>query len=90
MITVNLRLKLIACAVFGLAQLACYKSVVANEFDIDLRQLNEITPPPGFRINGDNIDRYAAIVDRELATFVRQGWVTLSVGELTSCRPHPA
>jgi hypothetical protein len=89
-ITVNLRLMLFACAIFGLAQLACYKSVVANEFDIDLRQLNEITPPPGFRINGDNIDRYAAIVDRELATFVRQGWVTLSVGELTSFRPHAA
>ncbi|MFP6682728.1 MAG: DUF1329 domain-containing protein, partial [Gammaproteobacteria bacterium] len=28
--------------------------------------------------------------DRELATFVRQGWVTLSVGELTSFRPHAA
>lgn len=62
----------------------------ASEFEIEFSQLSEITPPPGFRIDAGNIDRFAYIVDTELAAFVRDGWVTLPVGELTSFRPHAA
>ncbi len=68
--------------------MSCHSS--ADEFEIDFQQLNEITPAPGFRIDAANVDRYAYIVDPELARFVRDGWVTLPVGELTSFRPHAA
>ena len=82
------RFRLITLFVLTLVQALAWSA--ASEFEIDLRQLSEITPPAGFRIDETNIDQYAAIVDRELAGFIRQAWVTLTVGELTSFRPHAA
>jgi len=81
---------LVVLVAIGVLPLLPYGDVFANEFEIDFQQLREITPPPGFHINRQNIDRYAFIVDTELAQFVRQGWVSLAVGELTSFRPHAA
>jgi len=74
----------------GLAALSFSTLALPSEFDIDFQQLDEISPPPGLHINTENIDRYAYIIDPELASFVRQGWVTLTVGELISFRPHAA
>lgn len=86
----RLPMVLAVCAAIGLSPVSPCDRVFAEEFEIDWQQLSEITPPPGSRIDGGNIERYAFIVDRELALFVRQGWVSLAVGELTSFRPHAA
>lgn len=84
------RFNLIALTLLGLVHAALAMPAAASEFEIEFDQLREITPPPGLQINRANIDRYAAIVDAELAAFVREDWVTLTVGELTSLRPHAA
>lgn len=81
---------MIVLTALGLIQVALTMPLAASEFEIEIDQLNEITPPPGLLINRANIDRYAAIVDAELADMVRQDWVNLTVGELISFRPHAA
>ena len=84
------RHKFAALIIIALIQTALAMPSAANEFEIEFEQLNEITPPSGFKIDRANIDHYTAIVDEELADFVREGWLTLTVGELTSFRPHAA
>ena len=62
----------------------------AADFDLDLEQLNELSPAPGSIINTDNLARYAAFIDRDFAHFVDTGAVSLIVAEPLSFPPPEA
>ena len=60
----------------------------ADEFDIDLAAVQEVAPPTGTIIGADNVKDYIDVVDPDLAGLIAQGWVTITVGEPMSFRPH--
>ncbi len=62
----------------------------AAGFDLDLAELNEISPRPGSAVDSASLARNAHLVDRELARFIEGGFATLTVGEPVSFTPHPA
>ena len=41
-----------------------------SEFDLDVEELNEISPRPGTVIGSENFERYAHLFDRDFAKFV--------------------
>lgn len=63
--------------------------VHAGDFDIDLVQLQELSPPPGTVISADGLDQYRQVLDPDLAEMIAQGWYTITVGEPLSFDPHP-
>ncbi len=60
----------------------------ADEFDIDLAAIQEMGPAPGTLINADNVQDYLDVIDTDLAGLISQGWLTVTVGEPLSFRPH--
>ncbi len=85
--TLRLRLSYLYLLV-GLIQVVF--PVGADEFDIDAAAVQEIAPPPGTVIGTDNIQSFLDIVDSDLADLIAQGWLTITVGEPLSFRPHSA
>lgn len=65
-------------------------AVSADEFDIDLAALEDIAPPTDTIIGSDNIKHFLDVVDPDLADLISQGWLTITVGEPMSFRPHEA
>ena len=65
-------------------------AVSADEFDIDLAALEDIAPPTDAIIGSDNIKHFLDVVDPDLADLISQGWLTITVGEPMSFRPHEA
>ena len=65
-------------------------AVSADEFDIDLVALEDIAPPTDTIIGSDNIKHFLDVVDPDLADLISQGWLTITVGEPMSFRPHEA
>jgi hypothetical protein len=64
-------------------------AAVAGEFDFDLTQAQSLSPPVGTVINAANLDQAAALIDPDFATLIRDGWVSITVGEPLSFEPHP-
>ena len=60
----------------------------ADEFDIDPATLIELAPPTGTIIGADNVQTYIDQIDPDLAGLIAQGWLTITVGEPLSFRPH--
>ena len=63
---------------------------LAAEFDLDLDELNEISPRPGTVIGPENFERYAHLFDRDFAKFVEGGFTSIEVDPPLSFKPHPA
>lgn len=61
----------------------------AGDFDIDLAQIQELSPPPGTVIESGSIEQYRQVLDSDLADLIAQGWLTITVGEPLSFDPHP-
>ncbi len=64
--------------------------VGADEFDIDITAIQEMGPAPGTIIGADNVQEYLDVVDTDLADLIAQGWLTITVGQPLSFRPHEA
>ncbi len=75
-----------ACCVYLLGVAA---SAPAGDFDIDLTELQELSPAPGTVIGAEGLDQYRQVLDPDLADLVAQGWLTITVGEPLSFDPHP-
>ncbi|MBI2799699.1 MAG: DUF1329 domain-containing protein [Gammaproteobacteria bacterium] len=67
---------------------SCAAAVSAGDFDIDLAQIQELSPPPGSVISGEGLDKYRQVLDPDLADLIAQGWYTITVGEPLSFAPH--
>ena len=59
---------------------------LAAEFDLDVEELNEISPRPGTVIGSENFERYAHLFDRDFAKFVEGGFRSSRI-PLSSSRP---
>lgn len=64
--------------------------VVADEFDIDMAAIQEVAPPAGTIIGADNVQSFLDVIDTDLGALIAQGWLTVTVGEPLSFRPHEA
>jgi len=64
-------------------------SAQAGDFDFDLARASELSPPPGTVIGADNLEQAEQLLDPDWAEVIRQGWVTITVGEPLSFDPHP-
>ena len=64
-------------------------TAAAGDFDIDLAQIQELSPPPGTVIAAAGLDQYKQVLDPDLADLIAQGWYTITVGEPLSFDPHP-
>lgn len=73
----------------GLMLLALTIPVLAGDFDLDLVQIQELSPPPGTVIGAEGLDQYRQVLDPDLADLIAQGWYTITVGEPLSFDPHP-
>ncbi|SVE47865.1 uncharacterized protein METZ01_LOCUS500719, partial [marine metagenome] len=67
---------------------ACFAS--AAPFELDIIELKEISPRPGTRITSQNFEQFDHLIDKDIGLFVDKGLLSLTVGEPTSFRPHPA
>jgi hypothetical protein len=65
------------------------KQAAAGDFDIDLAQIQELSPPPGTVITAEGLDAYRQVLDPDVADLIAQGWYTITVGEPLSFDPHP-
>ena len=62
----------------------------AGGFDFDVAQAQELSPPVGTVIGPDNLEQSAQLLDPDLAALIRQGWVTIQVGEPMAFDVHPS
>jgi hypothetical protein len=62
----------------------------AGTFDIDLAQIQEMSPAPGTVIASDGVDQYQQILDPDIIALIKQGWLTIKVGEPLSFDPNKA
>ena len=59
-------------------------------FEIDIEELQEISPRPGTRITDKNFPSYSHLIDPDLGIFIANKFFSFTVGEPISFRPHPA
>ena len=62
----------------------------AGDFDFDQAGAAAVSPVPGTEVTAANVDQLAEIVDVDLAALIKDGWMTITVGESISFDPHPA
>lgn len=74
---------------WGAVTLLCCVAATAGDFDLDLAQIQELSPPPGTVIGADGLDAYRQILDPDIAEIIAQGWYMITVGESLSFDPHP-
>jgi len=87
---VPLSCRLFAQGVFaGVLTFAIAPCAVAGDFDLDVAQIQELSPPPGTVITAEGLEQYRQILDPDLADLIAQGWYTVTVGESMSFDPHP-
>lgn len=78
--------RFLLCSGVVLATLSC--GAYAGDFDFDLAQATELSPPVGTVIAADNLAQFAQYVDPDFAELIKQGWVTITVGEPMSFDQH--
>lgn len=64
-------------------------TAMAGDFDLDLTQLQELSPEPGTVISSANVAEYRQVLDPDLADLIGQDWYAITVGEPLSFDPHP-
>ncbi|MFT4583428.1 MAG: hypothetical protein ACI915_003939 [Gammaproteobacteria bacterium] len=62
----------------------------ADEFDIDRAAIDNVAPPIGTVIGPDNVASFLDVLDPDLAALISQEWLTVTVGQPLSFRPHEA
>lgn len=77
------------CAGAGLLLATNSLAAQAGDFDLDMAQIQELSPPPGTVIGADGLAQYRQVLDPDLADLIAQGWYTITVGEPMSFAPHP-
>jgi len=70
--------------------LVCGGAAAADDFALDLTELAEIGPRPGTVVDAGNLPRHAHLLDADFGRLVAGGFVSLTVTESESFRPHPA
>ena len=60
----------------------------ADGFDYDIDVAKELSPPVGLVISPSNLESARQLLDPDLAGLIEKGWLTLTVGEPLSFRPH--
>lgn len=83
-------MKALASLLWSAFALLFVAPAVAGDFDLDLDELNELSPRPGSVIDSNTLARYAAYLDQDFARFIAAGTATLLVGEPTSFMPPEA
>ncbi len=78
----------LASLVWSAFALIFASSAPAGDFDLDLDELNELSPRPGSVIDAASLPRYAAFLDQDFARFIANGAATLVIGEPLSFMPH--
>ena len=61
----------------------------AGDFDFDIAAAQAKSPPAGTVIGQDNVDQMSEILDPDFAALVKQGWLTITVGEPIPFDQHP-
>jgi len=64
-------------------------AAIAGDFDLDMAQLQEISPEPGTVISSANVAEYRQVLDPDLADLIAEDWYAITVGEPVSFDPHP-
>lgn len=64
-------------------------AAAAGDFDLDMAQLQELSPEPGTVITSANVAEYRQVLDPDLADLIGQDWYAITVGEPVSFDPHP-
>ncbi len=70
--------------------LALLNPARAADFELDIEQLSELSPPLGSTISAENLSLYTAFIDRDFARFVESGATTVMIGEPMSFRSPDA
>ena len=78
-------LSLILISLFPFSAASSYQP-----FEIDIEELQEISPRPGTRITDENFTSYNHLIDPDLGIFIANNFFSFTVGEPISFRPHPA
>ena len=78
-------LSLILISLFPFSTASSYQP-----FEIDIEELQEISPRPGTRITDENFTSYNHLIDPDLGIFIANNFFSFTVGEPISFRPHPA
>ena len=78
-------LSLILISLFPFSTASSYQP-----FEIDIEELQEISPRPGTRITDENFASYNHLIDPDLGIFIANKFFSFTVGEPISFRPHPA
>ena len=65
-------------------------SAAAGDFDFDLAEAQSLSPPTGTIIDSSNLEQSSQLLDPDFAELIRNGWLSITVGEPTSFDPHPA
>ncbi|MCB1749295.1 MAG: DUF1329 domain-containing protein [Gammaproteobacteria bacterium] len=63
--------------------------VMAGDFDFDIATAQSLSPPVGTVIDSSNLENSIQLLDPEFAELVREGWLSITVGEPVSFDPHP-
>ena len=64
--------------------------ILSKPFEIDLEQLNELSPIPGTKIDSSNYAHFKNIIDFDIAKFVINNHLDIEIGAPISLKPHPA
>ncbi len=64
-------------------------SLHAGDFDFDTAAALELSPPVGTVIDSSNLEQSEQLLDPDLADLIREGWLTITVGDPISFDPHP-
>ena len=64
-------------------------AALAGDFDFDVTQAKSLSPPTGTVIGADNLEQSAQLLDADFAELIKQGMVSITVGEPLAFDPHP-
>lgn len=84
------RLRKLAHGAVAVAACLQMAATPAGDFDFDMAAAAAASPPPGTEITADNVDQMSAVLDADFAALIRDGWLSVTVGEPLSFDPHPA
>ena len=83
-------MKALASVLWSAFALLFCAAALAADFELDIDELNELSPRPGSVIDSASLARYAAFLDQDFARFIASGAANLLVGEPLSFSPPAA
>ncbi|MCC6706253.1 MAG: DUF1329 domain-containing protein [Gammaproteobacteria bacterium] len=83
-------MKALASLLWSAFALLLCAPALAADFELDIDELNELSPRPGSVIDSASLARYAAFLDQDFSRFIASGAANLLVGEPLSFSPPAA